>query len=271
MLYSQGIRLESLGIPTRDGTPVESDPRAIWQIFGENWYLFRGTPTGAWLEHELHEVFGIRQKLSGETAQEVYDEIAERLATPEFLPRALFERFDIEQPRLVAGRDDVGAAIGVLEHHQAIRDSGWQGRVIPCFRPDAVFRISLPGWRGEIDALSRVSGIEVGDFVPEAHAALVRHQPQDRLAVLGADADALVAHPQPRLVAVALSGGDHGVARGVGPVALTQHAGGDLLGLVDAEDRLALVGVPLTTSAFSTLSRNTLLTLLASPATTRTR
>ena len=33
MLYSQGISLESLGIPTRDGTAVESDPRKIWQIF----------------------------------------------------------------------------------------------------------------------------------------------------------------------------------------------------------------------------------------------
>ena len=158
MLYSQGIALESLGIPSRDGAEVESDPRAIWQIFGENWYLFRGTPTGAWLEHELHEVFGIRDKLTGDTAQEIYDLIAARLATPEFLPRALFERFNIE----VLTTTD--AATDTMEHHQAIRDSGWQGRVIPCFRPDAVFRISLPGWRGEIEALSRASRIDVSDY-----------------------------------------------------------------------------------------------------------
>lgn len=158
MLYSQGIRLEALGIPTRDGTRVETDPRAIWQIFGEHWYLFRGTPTGAWLDHELHEVFRVRRKLSGETAQVIYEEIAEKLRTPEFLPRALFERFNIE----VLTTTD--AATDTLEHHQAIRDSGWTGRVLPCFRPDAVFRISLPGWRGEIDKLSSVSGLSVSDY-----------------------------------------------------------------------------------------------------------
>jgi glucuronate isomerase len=144
--------------PARDGTQVETDARAIWQIFGENWYLFRGTPTGAWLDHELHEVFGLRRKLSGETAQDIYDEIAAKLATPEFLPRALFERFNIE----VLTTTD--AATDSLEHHRAIRDSGWSGRVVPCFRPDAVFRIALSGWRQEIDKLTSASGVSVSDY-----------------------------------------------------------------------------------------------------------
>jgi len=33
MLYSQGVRLEDLGIATKDGSPVETDPRAIWRRF----------------------------------------------------------------------------------------------------------------------------------------------------------------------------------------------------------------------------------------------
>jgi glucuronate isomerase len=57
MLRSQGIPLESLGVPRRDGGPVESDPRRIWQIFADNFHLFRGTPTGMWLTQELHDVF----------------------------------------------------------------------------------------------------------------------------------------------------------------------------------------------------------------------
>ncbi|MCS7039325.1 MAG: glucuronate isomerase, partial [Caldilineales bacterium] len=62
MLYSQGVPLEALGIPRRDGGPVETDHRKIWQVFAEHFYLFRGTPSGVWLAHELYEVFGIRQK-----------------------------------------------------------------------------------------------------------------------------------------------------------------------------------------------------------------
>src|SRR5690348_9150211 len=67
MLYSQGVQLEELGVPTRDGTPVEQDHRRIWQRFAEHWYLFRGTPTGLWLADELANVFGVTETLSPES------------------------------------------------------------------------------------------------------------------------------------------------------------------------------------------------------------
>lgn len=161
MLYSRGIPLEQLGIPTRDGTPVEQDPRKIWRLFAANYYLFRGTPTGVWLDHELADVFGVGVRLSAETAERIYDEIAEKLASPEFRPRALFERFNIE---ILATTD---AAADPLPHHQAIRASDWsygRDRVVPTFRPDAVFRIALPGWRQELAALERVSGIAIASY-----------------------------------------------------------------------------------------------------------
>lgn len=155
MLYSQGIRLEDLGIPTHDGTPVESDPRKIWQIFGDHYHLFLGTPTRAWLDYEFYHVFGIRTKLDGDSAMTIYDEMLERLESPEFLPRSLFEQFNIE----VLTTTD--AATDSLEHHQAIRNSGWSGNVIPCFRPDAVFRIASENWRMEFEELERTTGREI--------------------------------------------------------------------------------------------------------------
>ena len=115
MLYSQGITLERLGIPTVDGAQVETDHRRIWQIFADNFYFFRGTPTGMWLAHELHDVFGVSEKLNGETAQSIYDQIASQLARPEFRPRRLFEQFNIE---VLATTD---AATDTLDHHRAIQ------------------------------------------------------------------------------------------------------------------------------------------------------
>ncbi len=158
MLYSQGINLEELGIPTIDGTPVETDHRKIWQLFGEHYYLFAGTPTGVWLNHEFSVVFGIKEKLTGKSAMRIYDQISEKLISPEFLPRALFGRFNIE----VLTTTD--AAADQLEHHQKIRESGWKGNIIPCFRPDAVINILMKGWKKNIDALSQVSGIEISSF-----------------------------------------------------------------------------------------------------------
>jgi glucuronate isomerase len=158
MLYSQGIPLENLGMPRQDGGEVEHDHRRIWQTFAENFYLFRGTPTGMWLTDELHSVFGVEDKLTGESAQDIYDQIADCLAQPEFRPRRLFEQFNIE----VLTTTD--AATDPLSHHQAIKDSGWSGRVLPTFRPDAIVNLDTPEWRANLEALSEASGIEVTGY-----------------------------------------------------------------------------------------------------------
>lgn len=158
MLYSQGVALEDLGIPRVDGGPVETDHRKIWQTFAEHYYLFRGTPTGLWLDQELAEVFGITGRLDGDSAQQIYDQIAEKLESPELRPRRLFERFNVE---VLCTTD---AATNTLEHHRAIRASGWGGDIRPTFRPDAVVNLDSPGWRQEIDRLSEVSGVAVTSY-----------------------------------------------------------------------------------------------------------
>ncbi|HEV8383052.1 MAG TPA: glucuronate isomerase [Gemmatimonadales bacterium] len=164
MLYAHGVRLEDLGVGRRDGGPVETDPCMVWQRFANHYHLFRGTPTGVWLDYELQEVFGVAARLSGETASRIYDEIREKLGSPEFRPRALFERFNIE---VLATTD---AASDMLDYHRAIRESGWKagrgGRVIPTFRPDVLFRIAAPppGWPAALDALGRACGEPVRDY-----------------------------------------------------------------------------------------------------------
>ncbi len=155
MLHSQGIPLDALGVPRRDGSPSTADHREIWQLFADHFHLFRGTPTGIWLAQELHEVFGIPEPLTGANAQAVYDEISDRLARPEFRPRALFERFNIET---LCTTDDAGDP---LTWHQAIRASGWAGDVRPTFRPDAVVNLTAPDWRARLDDLGRACGREI--------------------------------------------------------------------------------------------------------------
>ncbi len=158
MLYSQGIALESLGIPTIDGAPVEKDHRKIWQIFADNFYLFVGTPTGAWLGHEFSEVFGIKEKLNTESAQRIYDQMQEKIQSPEFRPRTLFEKFNIEALNTTDGASDS------LDFHKQIRESGWNGKVIPCFRPDAVLKISAKQWKDELKSLENAAGISITNF-----------------------------------------------------------------------------------------------------------
>lgn len=158
MLYSQGIPLEDLGIPTRDGTSVETDHRRIWQRFAESFHLFRGTPTGLWLTEELIRVFGVEEKLTGENAQEIYDHVEAQISKPEFSPRALFERFDIE---VLCTTD---SATDTLEQHHSLREEGWGGSVRPTFRPDALTNLMTPGWQQQVEELANVSGIDITGY-----------------------------------------------------------------------------------------------------------
>src|SRR6185295_6884024 len=96
MLYSQGVKLEDLGIPPLNGDPYETDGRKIWRRFAEHYHLFRGTPTRSWLDHVFATLFGMTMRLSAKTADHYYDKMSEALQRPEYRPRALFERFNIE-------------------------------------------------------------------------------------------------------------------------------------------------------------------------------
>ncbi len=132
MLYSQGIKLEDFGVARVDGGTTERDSRKIWHLFASHYYLFRGTPTRMWFDWVLSSVFDAPIPLTPENADATYDRIAERLQKPDFRPRALFERFNIEALATTE------SPLDDLMHHVTIRKSGWQGRVITAYRPDPV-------------------------------------------------------------------------------------------------------------------------------------
>ena len=158
MLYSQGIPMEAVGVPRIDGGETEKDPRKIWKIFADNFYLFRGTLTGIWLEYEFTNLFGIKRKLNSETAMEIYDIIDKKLNSPEYSPRKMFESFNIE---VLCTTD---SATDTLEYHKKIRDSGWKGKILPTFRPDAIVNLDSVGWKKNIEKLSEISGIDIHDY-----------------------------------------------------------------------------------------------------------
>jgi len=153
MLYSQGVRLEALGISRRDGAAVETDGRKVWRIFARHWPLFRGTPTRLWFEHSMERVFGVDERLDNENADRIYDVIAEKLSEPEFRPRALFRRFNIEA---IATTD---SPLDDLAAHDAIRDSGWKGRVLPTYRPDFVVDPDRAGFHQNVEKLVAIAGL----------------------------------------------------------------------------------------------------------------
>ena len=153
MLYSQGISMDTLGIARSDGSDSSADPAAVWQLFGDNYHLFSGTPTRLWMDHIFAEVFGIDERLNSASASAFYAQINRLLATPEYLPRALFERFNIE---VIATTE---SPLDPLLAHQQLAQDDWSGRVITAFRPDPVVDPEYEGFADNINQLARISGI----------------------------------------------------------------------------------------------------------------
>lgn len=170
MLYSQGVPLESLGVPRTDGGPVEKDPRKIWNLFARHWYLFRGTPTQMWFHHVLVDLFNVREKLTPESGDRIYDRIAECLSRPEFLPRALYERFNIEV------LSTTESPLDSLQHHQKLRESGWKGRVVPTYRPDPVVNPEQAGFAANVLQLGRLTGEDTSTWPGYLNALAIRRK-----------------------------------------------------------------------------------------------
>ncbi|PKU25424.1 glucuronate isomerase [Telmatospirillum siberiense] len=152
MLYSQGIAPEELGVPRIDGGATESDKRKIWRLLASNFHLFRGTPSRMWLTHAFHDVFGIKELPCAENADKLFDHIAECLERPEFRPRALYERFNIE---VMATTE---SPLDDLRHHKKIKASGWKGRVVTAYRPDPVVDPHFTNFVGNLAELGKITG-----------------------------------------------------------------------------------------------------------------
>jgi glucuronate isomerase len=154
MLYSQGVSMDDLEI----GAPEPGNPRKVWKIFASHYSLFRGTPTRMWLDFAFQELFGLEERLSEKTADDYFDAISAKLATPEFRPRALFERFGIE---VLATTD---SPLDSLSDHKAIRESHWPGRILPTFRPDSVIDPQFTGFSERLAALGMITGEDTASW-----------------------------------------------------------------------------------------------------------
>lgn len=169
LLHADGVHLDELGV----GRPVltETQSRVAWRRLCERWHLFRGTPVRAWLEDELAGIFGITVRPAAETADSIYDQLSASLADDSFRPRSLYRRFGIEVLTTTADPCDDLAAFGALA-----RDSSWDGRLVPSFRPDRYLEPTRPGWADAIALLAERTGIDTRDYAGYIAALEARRQ-----------------------------------------------------------------------------------------------
>ena len=158
MLVSQGIKLTDLGIQSNNGSNAKSISRDIWKVFSENYHVFRGTPSAMWLDYSFEKVFGLSKPLSSFNSDYYFDTIQKKLSQKEFLPRSLFDKFNIE---VLATTD---SAISELEHHQSLKYCSWDARIIPTYRPDGIINPELNEFNSNLVSLGELTGEDTASW-----------------------------------------------------------------------------------------------------------
>lgn len=102
----------------------------------ENAFL---NPLYDWTKMELDMLFGIKEPLTSENAERIYNQTNNYLKETPFGPRDLLEKFNVE---VLCTTDDVTSD---LNYHQLIKDVDTSIRVLPTFRPDRLFHKDFKG------------------------------------------------------------------------------------------------------------------------------
>jgi glucuronate isomerase len=157
LLHASGVPLDALGVGR--GPLPEAEARQVWRLLCGHWDAYRGTPVRFWLEAELAGIFEVSVRPSAETADAIYDQVADRLTKDDYRPRALYDRFRIQ---VLATTDD--PADDLAAHAALAADPTWTGRVVPTFRPDRYLEPAQPGWGDAVARLGQVADLDTGTY-----------------------------------------------------------------------------------------------------------
>jgi len=115
-------------------------------------------PLFHWTHLELKRTFGIDDLLDPQSARTIYDTATALLHTPEYSVPNILRRMNVE---VVCTTDD---PCDTLEHHRAIRQSGFEIKVLPTFRPDKFLQVANPAFDTQIRKLSDVTGTAIRSY-----------------------------------------------------------------------------------------------------------
>lgn len=144
-----------------------------WEKF-QKWaetvpYTFRN-PLYHWTHLELRTAFGITETLNPESARRIYDACNAKLAEEGMTARGLMKHYNV---KVVCTTDD---PIDTLEHHRSIRESGFEVKVLPTWRPDKAMAVNdSTSYRKYIALLGEASGISIHTYAQLIEALQIRH------------------------------------------------------------------------------------------------
>ena len=150
-----------------------------WEKF-QKWaetvpYCMRN-PIYHWTHLELRTAFGIDKLLNPANARDIYEECNEKLSRPEYSARGLMRRYRVET---VCTTDDPADS---LEYHRQTRESGFEVKMLPTWRPDKAMAIEDPAaYRQYIERLGAAADCAIVSYNSLIDALQRRHDFFDQM------------------------------------------------------------------------------------------
>jgi glucuronate isomerase len=127
-------------------------------------------PLFHWTHLELQRYFNVYELLNEVTAEKIYEECSAKLQTPEYSVRNLLRRMNV---KVVGTTDDPTDS---LEHHQKIKEDGFEIRILPSFRPDKAMNVDDAfAFNAYLSKLEMASDISIDSYSDYLNALKNRH------------------------------------------------------------------------------------------------
>lgn len=157
IMHGHSVPFSELGVGQKNFTEEQS--RNAFRLLGKYWYAYAGTPMRYWMEDSLSNVFGINKPLNEDTADSIYDELNELLASDDFTTRKLVKRFNIG---FISTTDDPTDDLAL--HDKVRADANFPARLAPCFRPDRYLAVDRVDWAQLCDQLGESAGVSTATY-----------------------------------------------------------------------------------------------------------
>ena len=127
-------------------------------------------PLYHWTHLELKNTFDVSELLNSESAEKIYDHCTKLLNTDEYTVHNLIRKSNVE---LICTTDD---PIDDLRYHKQIKESDFEVKVIPAWRPDKAMAIeNISVYNDYINLLAEAASIEINTFADLIKALEIRH------------------------------------------------------------------------------------------------
>lgn len=147
----------------------DASPKEKLRAYAQALSTAAGNPLYLWSHMELARYFGIKELLTPENSDAIFDRASEVIEREKLSPRKLIAMSNVA---VICTTDD--PADDLVWHEKLAADTTLTCRVLPSYRPDKLMLVRANGYTEYLKKLEAISGVKIDSYASLMKAAEVR-------------------------------------------------------------------------------------------------